>query len=59
MEQNMDWSTILFLALLCSLPAVLLLWSALHVGKRGDDWGDDDDTPAQSASAQPIRPQTD
>lgn len=59
MEQNMDWWAILFLALLCSLPAALLLWSTFRVGKRADDWDEDDDTPAQAASAKPIRPQTD
>lgn len=55
----MEWWTILLLALLCSLPAALLLWSALHAGKRGDDWSEDEDSPAKNISAQPISPQTD
>jgi hypothetical protein len=48
----MEWWTILFLAVLCSLPAVLLVWSALAVGKRSDDWPDDNSSPAQSFSTQ-------
>lgn len=55
----MEWWTILLLTLLCSLPAALLLWSAMNVGKRGDDSSEDDDTPAQSISAKPIRSQID
>ncbi len=55
----MEWMTILFLALLCSLPAALLLWSATHVGKQGEAWDEDDDTSIQAISTKPIKPQVD
>lgn len=59
MGHVMEWWTILLFALLCSLPASLLLWAAVNVGKRGDEWAEDDDSPTQNIAAQPIKPQTD
>jgi hypothetical protein len=48
----MEWWMILLITLLCSVPAVLLLWSALAAGKQADGWPDDSDSPAQKISAQ-------
>jgi hypothetical protein len=53
-QSCMEWWMILLIALLCSLPAALLVWSALAAGKHSDDWPGEDDPPAQ-----PIKTQTD
>jgi len=55
----MKWWTILFIAVLCSLPAVVLLWSAFHVGKARDQLAEEDEHQSQPISSKPLNPRGD